>query len=98
MLTKIGKRLADWMVQGLLGLIRLYQWVLSPWIGRQCRFYPTCSHYAHEAISTHGAGYGLLLTIRRLARCHPFHPGGVDPVPPAVNKTAREGLSLSRNT
>ncbi len=61
--------------------IRLYQWTLSPFLGRQCRFYPTCSHYAHEAIEEFGAFHGSVLAARRLGRCHPFHPGGVDLVP-----------------
>ena len=64
-----------------LRLIRLYQLVLSPWIGRQCRFYPTCSHYAAEAIESHGIVKGSGLALARLGKCHPFHPGGVDPVP-----------------
>lgn len=63
------------------GLIRGYQLVLSPWIGRQCRFYPTCSHYADEAIAVHGVWRGAWLALRRIGRCHPFHEGGVDPVP-----------------
>ncbi|HEY5679461.1 MAG TPA: membrane protein insertion efficiency factor YidD [Pseudomonadales bacterium] len=61
--------------------IRVYQWTLSPYLGRQCRFYPTCSHYAHEAIEEFGAVRGSVLAARRLGRCHPFHPGGVDLVP-----------------
>ncbi|MDH3642281.1 MAG: membrane protein insertion efficiency factor YidD [Gammaproteobacteria bacterium] len=61
--------------------IRVYQWTLSPFIGNQCRFYPSCSHYAFEALEEHGAVRGTLLAARRLGRCHPFHPGGVDPVP-----------------
>ena len=65
-----------------LKLIKLYQIVLSPWIGRQCRFYPTCSHYSAEAITEHGFYGGVKLTLSRLGRCHPFHPGGVDLVPP----------------
>lgn len=62
-------------------LIRGYQLTLSPYIGRQCRFYPTCSHYAMEAIECHGLLRGGLLAVRRVGRCHPFHPGGVDLVP-----------------
>ncbi|MGA0838905.1 MAG: membrane protein insertion efficiency factor YidD [Pseudomonadales bacterium] len=62
-------------------LIRIYQLTLSPWIGRHCRFLPTCSAYADEAIATHGLRRGLMLTVRRLGRCHPFHAGGYDPVP-----------------
>lgn len=65
----------------LLILIRLYQYFLSPVLPPSCRFYPTCSHYAYEAISRHGVLSGLALTIRRVLRCHPFHPGGIDPVP-----------------
>jgi putative membrane protein insertion efficiency factor len=61
--------------------IRVYQWVLSPFIGNQCRFHPTCSHYAIEAIEARGLIRGGLLAIRRIGRCHPFHPGGFDPVP-----------------
>lgn len=65
----------------LLGTIRLYQYVLSPWVGNQCRFHPTCSEYAHEAIVRHGSVLGGWLSLKRLARCHPWHPGGSDPVP-----------------
>ncbi len=66
----------------LLGLIRSYQYVISPLLGQNCRFYPSCSQYAYEAITLHGIGYGIYLSICRLLRCHPFHPGGYDPVPP----------------
>jgi hypothetical protein len=68
-------------------VIRLYQLTLSPYVGRQCRFYPTCSHYALEAIEQHGLLHGSVLSLRRLGRCHPFHAGGVDlvPVPGADN-------------
>jgi putative membrane protein insertion efficiency factor len=62
-------------------VIRLYQLTLSPFIGNQCRFHPTCSHYALQAIEHHGLIRGAWLTARRLGRCHPFHPGGFDPVP-----------------
>lgn len=65
----------------LLGALRLYQLVLSPWIGNQCRFYPTCSEYAHQAIQIHGSWRGSALAIRRLGKCHPWHDGGFDPVP-----------------
>lgn len=57
-----------------------YRYLLSPWIGNQCRFYPTCSHYAEEAISIYGVTKGSYLTLRRLLKCHPWHPGGLDPV------------------
>ena len=62
-------------------LIRGYQLALSPLFGPRCRFYPSCSQYAFEAIDTHGAARGAWLAIKRIARCHPFHEGGFDPVP-----------------
>lgn len=64
-----------------LRAIRVYQIVLSPFIGNQCRFHPSCSQYAMEAIDTHGVLRGSWLGAKRLGRCHPFHPGGFDPVP-----------------
>jgi putative membrane protein insertion efficiency factor len=65
----------------LTALIRGYQLALSPLFGPKCRFYPSCSHYAIEAIDTHGALRGLWLAIKRIGRCHPWHEGGFDPVP-----------------
>ncbi|MBV8497881.1 MAG: membrane protein insertion efficiency factor YidD [Candidatus Eremiobacteraeota bacterium] len=65
----------------LAGLIRLYQVAVSPLLPRACRFYPTCSQYALEAVVRHGALHGTALAARRLARCHPWNPGGVDFVP-----------------
>jgi len=65
----------------LAGLIRGYQTVLSPLLPPSCRFHPSCSQYALEALTRHGALKGSWLAARRLARCHPFHPGGYDPVP-----------------
>jgi putative membrane protein insertion efficiency factor len=62
-------------------LIRAYQLALSPMFGPRCRFYPSCSQYALEAIESHGALRGSWLTARRICRCHPFHDGGFDPVP-----------------
>lgn len=66
----------------LLRLIGAYRLLLSPFFGRQCRFYPTCSAYASEAIELHGSLKGSWLAIRRIVRCGPWHPGGTDPVPP----------------
>jgi putative membrane protein insertion efficiency factor len=66
-------------------LIRGYQLVISPLLGPRCRFYPSCSHYAIEAIETHGALRGVWLTIKRISRCHPWHEGGFDPVPACLN-------------
>lgn len=65
----------------LLALIRAYRLALSPWWGRQCRFTPTCSEFAIEAIERHGALRGSWLAMRRISRCHPWHAGGFDPVP-----------------
>ena len=72
----------------LIGMIRLYRVVVSPWLGPCCRFDPSCSRYAMEAVRTYGVMRGLLLTVVRLGKCHPFHPGGNDPVVP-LNKAAR---------
>ena len=62
-------------------LIRGYQLALSPLLGPRCRFYPSCSQYAIEAIDTHGAARGTWLAAKRISRCHPWHEGGFDPVP-----------------
>ena len=68
------------VVRVLLGLIEVYRVTLSPFMGGHCRFFPSCSVYSEEALRRYGAGRGIWMTIRRLARCHPFHPGGFDPV------------------
>jgi putative membrane protein insertion efficiency factor len=62
-------------------LIELYRVLISPLLGPACRFVPTCSQYAHQAITDHGVLKGGLLALRRILRCHPLHPGGFDPVP-----------------
>jgi putative membrane protein insertion efficiency factor len=73
------------MMQSLLmALVRGYRLLLSPWLGSACRFEPTCSAYALQALEQHGAAHGGYLTLRRLARCHPWCQGGHDPVPPAL--------------
>ncbi len=64
----------------LLGTIQLYKYAVSPLLPSACRFTPTCSEYAAEAISRHGAAQGSLLAVRRILKCHPFHDGGYDPV------------------
>ena len=66
----------------VIGLIRLYQICLSPWLGMHCRYAPTCSAYAIEAMRVHGVLRGSWLAAARIGRCHPFHAGGYDPVPP----------------
>lgn len=73
----------------LLGLIRLYQLALSPWLGRQCRFDPTCSVYAAEALRRFGVRRGLWLAAKRLGSCHPWGRSGYDPVPAAENVRPR---------
>ena len=65
----------------LVFLIALYQKLVSPWLPPACRFTPTCSQYAREALLKHGLFRGLWLAVKRLGRCHPFHTGGYDPVP-----------------
>jgi putative membrane protein insertion efficiency factor len=75
----------------LLRLLEIYQWALSPLLPRSCRFYPTCSAYAREAVMVHGAGRGSLLALKRLLKCHPFHPGGVDLVPPYHPAEQKDG-------
>lgn len=69
------------MSRFLIVLIRAYQIGVSPLLGPRCRFTPSCSEYAREAIQRHGPGRGTWLALKRLARCHPFHAGGYDPVP-----------------
>lgn len=66
----------------LIGLVKGYRLLLSPWLGSACRFEPTCSAYSLQALQTHGAAAGSYLTLARLARCHPWCVGGPDPVPP----------------
>jgi putative membrane protein insertion efficiency factor len=65
----------------LLLVLRGYQYAIRPLLGANCRFYPSCSDYAREAIDRHGAAKGCWLAMRRVVRCHPYHPGGYDPVP-----------------
>lgn len=65
----------------LIALVNLYRYAISPMLGRNCRFDPPCSEYAVEALRRHGAFKGIWLATRRVGRCHPWHPGGYDPVP-----------------
>ena len=76
-----GERPPGAGARALLLLVEVYRVTLSPLLGGHCRFWPSCSAYAEEAVRRHGAGRGSALALRRLLRCHPFHPGGSDPVP-----------------
>ena len=68
------------MKKAVIKVIRIYQLVLSPTLGGNCRFQPTCSQYAIDAVNEHGIFKGVLLSLKRIAKCHPYHPGGFDPV------------------
>lgn len=70
----------------LLMLIKFYQTFVSRLLGKNCRFYPSCSSYTYQAIEEHGSLKGIFLGIKRILKCHPFHPGGYDPVPPKKKK------------
>lgn len=76
----------------LRGLIRVYQLFVSPLSVPRCRFWPSCSEYAREALAIHGAARGSLLAARRILRCHPFHPGGVDLVPSGCDGHPKETI------
>ena len=73
--------MTSWPKAALIGAVRAYRFFLSPWLGSACRFEPTCSAYALDALGRHGAAAGLALTIGRIGRCHPWCAGGLDPVP-----------------
>lgn len=89
--SRAGRRTAadprTWPRQGLVLLVRAWQLVVSPWYPPVCRFYPSCSAYAVQALERHGAGRGTWLAVRRLLRCHPWNPGGVDHVPAVGSRT-----------
>lgn len=76
-------RPGSWLSWPLIGLVRMYQLLISPLFPPACRFAPSCSSYAIEALAQHGPLRGTWLALRRIGRCHPFHPGGYDPVPPS---------------
>lgn len=77
----------------LLAVVAAYRRFLSPALGQRCRFHPSCSGYAAEALEVHGAARGGWLAVRRLGRCHPFHRGGHDPVPPRAVRSASATMS-----
>jgi putative membrane protein insertion efficiency factor len=79
-----------------IGIIKLYQILISPILGPNCRFHPTCSHYAIEAIAKHGVIRGGYLSMRRLIKCHPLHEGGLDPVPETNDKQCNIDENIER--
>lgn len=80
-LKNIFKTINKLILASLLLIVRAYQLFISPLLGPRCRFYPSCSSYCQDALHEHGVATGLLLSVKRLSRCHPGHPGGFDPVP-----------------
>jgi len=81
----------------LLALLRFYKLAISPMLGQRCRFYPSCSDYAREAIQYHGAAHGTYLAVRRVCRCHPFSAGGIDLVPPPRQPSAKTDKHSAMN-
>ncbi len=79
----------------VLLLLRVYKLCISPYLGQNCRFYPSCSDYASEAVARHGALRGSFMAGKRLCKCNPWHPGGVDPVPSETTSAANRGCSHS---
>jgi putative membrane protein insertion efficiency factor len=79
-----------------IGVIKLYQILISPLLGPNCRFHPTCSHYAIEAIARHGVLKGGYLSVRRLIKCQPLHEGGLDPVPEKNDKQSHIDENIER--
>ncbi len=89
-MEKTGKALRKITIALPLLLVKFYQWFISPMLGQRCRFHPTCSYYAIEALNSHGLLIGGWLSIKRILKCHPFNPGGVDPVPESRNNKHSE--------
>lgn len=81
----------------LLLLLKGYKLCISPFLGQNCRFHPSCSDYARDAIASHGAWRGALLAGRRLCKCHPWNPGGIDPVPPSSHDCATGHPPMTRH-
>ncbi|MDK1018565.1 MAG: membrane protein insertion efficiency factor YidD [Actinomycetota bacterium] len=90
-----GGRTVGIAARALLGLVRGYQKAVSPFLGQNCRYYPSCSQYTYEAVEMHGVLRGSWLGTKRIGRCHPFHEGGVDPVPALTKKETEEIQGIS---
>lgn len=86
LIGRIGDEISNTIAGALIGLVRLYQWGVSPWLGPRCRFEPSCSRYAIASIRRFGPARGGLLALRRLCRCHPWGASGYDPVPEDLKK------------
>lgn len=82
----------------LIALVHVYRWCLSPLLGQNCRFYPSCSQYALDALRQHGGLRGSWLSLRRLLRCHPWHAGGYDPVPGSSEHRCESGCADLHST
>ena len=90
MVASIKSVLRRGLTLPLIGIIRLYQYGISPLLGPRCRFWPSCSNYAIDALRLHGPFKGSWLALRRILKCHPWHAGGIDPVPPPCCKCDRD--------
>ncbi len=88
-LSTLATAIASVIASGLIAFVRLYQWLLRPLIGGHCRYHPSCSAYAIEALQTHGPWRGGGLALWRILRCNPWMPGGIDPVPPRATASRR---------
>lgn len=86
------------MRQLLIALVQGYRYLISPWLGQNCRFYPSCSCYMQHALQTHGSIKGIALGVKRIARCHPWHAGGYDPVPTAAGEMNTTSANSSVST
>ena len=80
-IQRLKKVLRVYILKSFLLVIRFYQYFISPLFNSNCRFYPSCSHYSYDALIEHGIFRGSYLSIKRILKCHPYHPGGIDPVP-----------------
>ena len=90
-LNRIRANLRQTLVRGLIVLVRVYQLILSPLLGPRCRYYPSCSEYTRQAIEQHGPCSGSWLAIKRIGRCHPGRPGGIDEVPAVQDVQPKHG-------
>lgn len=92
MLATISRSISQALIRAMVGVLKVYQWALSPFLGSNCRFYPSCSQYSIEALQHHGVLRGVWLTLRRLVKCHPYHSGGFDPVPLKQECSSQDAL------